>query len=131
MLTNNFEQILTFKFKFCNTNSWKKHIEFFQQTYLTWLIQITKKRNWHSVNTASISQMSTWNKSFSKMSGWQMLSGKLLILPNLFDVNRKETIAEGCKVFYCLFYWFWTSCNFLVSKKQHLIQLGKGNSWTE
>ena len=106
---NNFEQLLTHKFKFCNTKSWKKFIEFFQQAFLTWLIQIGKRRNWHSLNTASISPILTWNKSLSKMFDWQMFCAKLLILPNLFDVNRKEIISERWEAVWCLFYWFWTS----------------------
>ena len=33
LFTNNFEQILTLKFKFCNTKPWKKHIEFNKHFY--------------------------------------------------------------------------------------------------
>ena len=39
--------------------------------------------------------MPTWNKSLSKIFDLQMFCAKPLILPNLFDVDRKEAIAEG------------------------------------
>ena len=104
--TKNFEQILTLKLKFCNTKSWKNYIQFLQQSYLTWLNQIGKRRNWHMLE---LEKMPTWNNSLSKIFDWQMFFAKMLILPNIFDVNKKETISEMCAAVWCLFYWLWTN----------------------
>ena len=43
------------------------------------------------------------------MFDWQVFCPKLLILPNLFDVNGKETISERWEAVWCLFYWLSTS----------------------
>ena len=51
----------------------------------------------------------TWNNSLSKIFDWQMFFAKMLILPNIFDVNKKETISEMCAAVWCLFYWLWTN----------------------
>ena len=38
------------------------------------------------------------------MFDWQMFCTKLVILPNLFNVNKKETISERWEAVWCLFY---------------------------
>ena len=51
-----------------------------------------------------LEKMPTWNNSLSKIFDWQMFFAKMLILPNIFDVNKKETISEMCAAVWCLFY---------------------------
>ena len=69
--------------------------------------------------------------SLSKLFDWQIFCAKLLILSNLFDVNRKETISERCDSVDVFSIDFEQGYDFLVSNIQRLIQLGKGNSWTK
>ena len=37
------------KCKFCNTKSWKKLIGLFLQTFVTSVVEIGKRGNWHSI----------------------------------------------------------------------------------
>ena len=65
------------------------------------------------------------------MFDWEMFCAKVVILPNLFDIDRKETIPGRMKLSGVFSVDFEQAYGFLVSNTSRLIQLSKSNSWTK